>query len=271
MTVAAAMTTGSTLDSGIEPCAPRPNRRTLQTVRSGLGRARPVADMTGDTGHDVLPQDHVRSREPLEEAVIDHGLGALDGLAPFCVTGGAKAIEFRLGPAQAIILGAITAIGGGMLRDVLIRQVPTVPRHDLYAVPALAGAAVLAAAHGAGTNSEAHPSSASPSASPSASSDCDTTSSSRCQPASGASKAPKTRSRSTPTTNETTAASARSSKRPGCSPVRGQRKRLRLSRSYRRLHVRPGVSGRSLRLMQVSDQVVAYRPPARIIPAVEHL
>ncbi len=30
MTVAAAMTTGSTLDSGIEPCAPRPNRRTCK-------------------------------------------------------------------------------------------------------------------------------------------------------------------------------------------------------------------------------------------------
>lgn len=48
------------------------------------------------------------------------------GLALFCVTGAAKALEFRLGPAQAIILGAITGIGGGMLRDVLIRQIPTV-------------------------------------------------------------------------------------------------------------------------------------------------
>lgn len=79
------------------------------------------------------------------------------GLALFCVTGAAKAIEFRLGPAQAIILGAITGIGGGMLRDVLLRQTPTVLRHDLYAVPALAGAAVVVAAHGAGTNSPAFP------------------------------------------------------------------------------------------------------------------
>jgi uncharacterized membrane protein YeiH len=79
------------------------------------------------------------------------------GLALFCVTGAAKAIEFRLGPAQAIILGAITGIGGGMLRDVLIRQIPTVLRHDLYAVPALAGAAVVVGAHGAGTTSEAFP------------------------------------------------------------------------------------------------------------------
>lgn len=79
------------------------------------------------------------------------------GLGLFCVTGAAKALEFRLGPAQAVILGAITGIGGGMLRDTLIRQIPTVLRHDLYAVPALAGAAVVVGAHGAGTTSEAFP------------------------------------------------------------------------------------------------------------------
>ncbi len=79
------------------------------------------------------------------------------GLALFCVTGAAKAVEFRLGPAPAIILGAITGIGGGMLRDVLIRQIPTVLKHDLYAIPALAGAAVVVGAHGAGSNSLAFP------------------------------------------------------------------------------------------------------------------
>ena len=79
------------------------------------------------------------------------------GLALFCVTGADKAIEFHLGPAQAIILGALTGIGGGMLRDVLLRKVPTVLRHDLYAVPALAGAAVVVAAHAAGSNSTAFP------------------------------------------------------------------------------------------------------------------
>ena len=79
------------------------------------------------------------------------------GLALFCVTGAAKAVEFHLGAAPAIILGAITGIGGGMLRDILIRQIPTVLQHDLYAVPALAGAAVVVVAHGAGTTSEAFP------------------------------------------------------------------------------------------------------------------
>jgi tellurite resistance protein TerC len=43
----------------------------------------------------------------------------------------------------------ITAIGGGMLRDVLLRETPTVLRQELYAIPALLGAGVVVAAHGA--------------------------------------------------------------------------------------------------------------------------
>lgn len=78
------------------------------------------------------------------------------GLAVFCVTGASKALGNHLGPVQAIILGAITGIGGGMLRDVLLREVPTVLRHELYAIPALAGAAVVAIAHAAGSNSGAY-------------------------------------------------------------------------------------------------------------------
>ena len=72
------------------------------------------------------------------------------GLSLFSVTGASKALTFGLGPAQAIILGAVTGIGGGILRDVLLREVPTVLRTELYAIPALAGAAVVAIAHQAG-------------------------------------------------------------------------------------------------------------------------
>ena len=75
------------------------------------------------------------------------------GLAVFCVTGASKALDTHLGPVQAIILGAITGIGGGMLRDILLSEVPTVLRHELYAIPALAGAAVVAIAHVAGSDS----------------------------------------------------------------------------------------------------------------------
>ena len=75
------------------------------------------------------------------------------GLAVFCVAGASKGLAFHLGPVQAIILGAITGIGGGMLRDVLLSEVPVVLRRELYAIPALAGAAVVALAHVAGSDS----------------------------------------------------------------------------------------------------------------------
>ena len=74
------------------------------------------------------------------------------GLALFCVTGASKALRFDLGPVQAIVLGAVTGIGGGILRDVLLRQVPTVLRSELYAIPAVAGASVVAIAHSAGSD-----------------------------------------------------------------------------------------------------------------------
>jgi Predicted membrane protein len=68
------------------------------------------------------------------------------GLGLFCVTGATKALDFGVGPVPAILLGAITGIGGGILRDVLLRDVPVVLRADLYAIPALVGAAVLVVA-----------------------------------------------------------------------------------------------------------------------------
>lgn len=65
------------------------------------------------------------------------------GLSLFAVTGAVKAIELGLGPVQAVILGAITGVGGGTLRDVLVRQVPSVLSSGLYAIPALLGATAV--------------------------------------------------------------------------------------------------------------------------------
>lgn len=65
------------------------------------------------------------------------------GLAIFAVGGAQKALTFDLNPLAAILLGMLTGIGGGMLRDLLVADVPTVLRSDLYAVAALAGAAVV--------------------------------------------------------------------------------------------------------------------------------
>jgi uncharacterized membrane protein YeiH len=62
------------------------------------------------------------------------------GLSLFAVTGALKGLDLGFGPAQAVIVGAITGVGGGTIRDVLIRRVPSVLSSGLYAIPALIGA-----------------------------------------------------------------------------------------------------------------------------------
>ena len=64
------------------------------------------------------------------------------GLALFCVTGALKAVEYGLGPVPAALMGMVTAIGGGMMRDVLAGHVPVVFEGNLYATPDLSGAVV---------------------------------------------------------------------------------------------------------------------------------
>jgi uncharacterized membrane protein YeiH len=65
------------------------------------------------------------------------------GLALFAVAGAGKALAFHAGPVAATLLGMLTGIGGGMVRDVLVREIPTVLRTELYAVAALIGAAAV--------------------------------------------------------------------------------------------------------------------------------
>jgi uncharacterized membrane protein YeiH len=79
------------------------------------------------------------------------------GLSLFCVTGAATALAYRLGTAEAIILGAITGIGGGMVRDVLIGEIPEVLRRGLYAIPALVGAGIVVLAYREGNRSVVFP------------------------------------------------------------------------------------------------------------------
>ncbi|WP_028649543.1 trimeric intracellular cation channel family protein [Nocardiopsis sp. CNT312] len=64
------------------------------------------------------------------------------GLSLFAVIGATKALELGFGPLQATLLGAITGVGGGTVRDVLLNRVPTVLSADsrLYAIPAMLGA-----------------------------------------------------------------------------------------------------------------------------------
>ncbi|GAA3218016.1 hypothetical protein GCM10020256_21620 [Streptomyces thermocoprophilus] len=67
------------------------------------------------------------------------------GLGLFCVAGTTKAYEYGLGLTQSAALGLATAVGGGVLRDVLANEVPSLLRwdRDLYAVPAMVGATMV--------------------------------------------------------------------------------------------------------------------------------
>ncbi|WP_240641114.1 trimeric intracellular cation channel family protein [Nocardioides ferulae] len=64
------------------------------------------------------------------------------GLSVFCVAGALKALDYGLGPVPAALMGMVTGIGGGVVRDLLAGRVPVVFRGELYAIPALAGATV---------------------------------------------------------------------------------------------------------------------------------
>jgi uncharacterized membrane protein YeiH len=65
------------------------------------------------------------------------------GLALFAVAGALTALAFHLGPLPAVVLGMLTGIGGGIVRDVLVAEIPIVLRSELYATAALVGAAVV--------------------------------------------------------------------------------------------------------------------------------
>jgi uncharacterized membrane protein YeiH len=68
------------------------------------------------------------------------------GLALFAVAGAQKALAFGLSPVMAALLGMLTGIGGGIVRDMLLAGVPAVLRSELYAVAALAGAILVVSA-----------------------------------------------------------------------------------------------------------------------------
>ena len=85
--------------------------------------------------------------ERLATAVLVFDAG---GLGLYAVAGTLKALDADLGVVQGAILGVITAVGGGVLRDVLARQTPELFKADavLYAVPAAVGAIIVAVAYG---------------------------------------------------------------------------------------------------------------------------
>jgi uncharacterized membrane protein YeiH len=64
------------------------------------------------------------------------------GLGLFAVYGAHKALLFGHNAEVAILLGMITAIGGGMARDVLLARVSVVLQKEIYALAAFVGAAL---------------------------------------------------------------------------------------------------------------------------------
>ncbi len=69
------------------------------------------------------------------------------GLGLFAVAGTLKALALHLNPVAAALLGVLTSIGGGMMRDLLVAEIPLVLRAELYAVAALAGSMVVVIGH----------------------------------------------------------------------------------------------------------------------------
>ncbi len=69
------------------------------------------------------------------------------GLALFVISGTYKALSFGLNPVSACLLGVLTGIGGGIMRDLLVQEIPSVLRREIYAVAGLAGGIVVVLGH----------------------------------------------------------------------------------------------------------------------------
>ena len=99
---------------------------------------------------------------PFAHPALSRLLGWIDvldaaGLGLFCVVGADTALAHHLGFADCVILGAVTGIGGGMMRDILVRKIPTILRGGFYAIPALCGALIAVTAYRGGDHSFVFP------------------------------------------------------------------------------------------------------------------
>ncbi|MFL6429712.1 MAG: trimeric intracellular cation channel family protein [Acidobacteriaceae bacterium] len=80
-----------------------------------------------------------------ERSLPDQLLVTLDaaGLSLFAIAGVEKALDYKMHPTMAVMMGGITGVGGGTLRDLLLARVPAVLHRDVYASAALAGGLVM--------------------------------------------------------------------------------------------------------------------------------
>jgi len=72
------------------------------------------------------------------------------GLSLFCVLGASKSLTITGDPVIAVTLGVVTAVVGGILRDVICNEIPLILKREIYATAALIGAIVYCASIGGG-------------------------------------------------------------------------------------------------------------------------
>ena len=102
-----------------------------------------IAAMLGTTAMIRYFDAHIRSKVMHHSAYI-YLAGDTIGLASFTITGTLSGLYFNPDMWVLIImLGVITAVGGGVIRDVLAGKVPSVLVHDIYATAALLGSVTL--------------------------------------------------------------------------------------------------------------------------------
>ncbi|TAN15266.1 MAG: trimeric intracellular cation channel family protein [Chitinophagaceae bacterium] len=65
------------------------------------------------------------------------------GLSLFAVTGAQKTLSYGHNGEAAVLLGIITAVGGGVIRDILLNRVPVILEKEIYASAALLGAFIV--------------------------------------------------------------------------------------------------------------------------------
>lgn len=112
----------------------------------------------------ALPPDNIQAWQPLAISLVatvatlrlfpllaeklNHPVQFFDaiGLGLFTVLGADKALTYGITAPWAVLLGVITGVGGGIVRDILLARVPLVLRKEIYATAALAGATILVAA-----------------------------------------------------------------------------------------------------------------------------
>lgn len=72
------------------------------------------------------------------------------GLGVFAVAGAQKSLLYGHNTEVAIIMGMVSAVGGGVMRDIVLSRVPAILQHEIYASAALLGAAVQVGFYQAG-------------------------------------------------------------------------------------------------------------------------